>query len=85
MIRINTMFPDDIVQTLDVIAKEERTTRSKLLRKAIHSYIENYQRIVEQKKREDRIRKAIALQDTLRDKSGEWDGASEIRKWRDNI
>ncbi len=31
-----------------------------------------------------RLRQAIKTQDTLRKKSGRWNGVSEVRKWRNN-
>lgn len=31
----------------------------------------------------DRISSAIELQDSIRAKSGKWNGAKEIRKWRE--
>jgi len=85
MIRINSMFPDDMVQTLDNIAREEGTNRSRLLREAIQHYIEEYRRAMEEKKKRDGIRMAIETQDRLREKSGKWDGVTEIRKWREVI
>jgi len=30
-----------------------------------------------------KVEKAIAIQDRLREKSKKWEGAKEIRKWRD--
>jgi metal-responsive CopG/Arc/MetJ family transcriptional regulator len=79
------MFPDDMVQLLDNIAREEKTSRSKLLREAIQYYIEEYQHTMEDKKKRERIRMAIKTQDRLREKSGKWDGVTEIRKWREAI
>jgi len=40
--------------------------------------------IVEAKLRDrSRIEKAISTQDRLREKSKRWNGAKEVRKWRD--
>ena len=40
--------------------------------------------IVEAKLRDrSRIEKAISTQDRLREKSKKWNGAKEVRKWRD--
>ena len=40
--------------------------------------------IVEARLRDrSRIEKAISTQDSLREKAKKWDGAKEIRKWRD--
>ncbi|MDO8460565.1 MAG: hypothetical protein Q7S74_05625 [Nanoarchaeota archaeon] len=34
-------------------------------------------------KRKEAIKKAIQIQDTLSKKSKEWNGANQIRKWRE--
>ncbi len=34
-------------------------------------------------RREDKIADAIKIQDSIRKKIKDWDGASEIRKWRE--
>jgi metal-responsive CopG/Arc/MetJ family transcriptional regulator len=83
MMRINTIFPEEILEKLDHIAREEKKSRSMLLREAAEKLIHDYQRILEEGKRKRRVKLAIDTQDRLRKKSGRWDGVSEIRKWRE--
>ncbi|MEK6682583.1 MAG: ribbon-helix-helix protein, CopG family [Nitrospirota bacterium] len=83
MVRINTILSEDIVEKLDNIAKDEKKSRSMLLRKAAEKLIEEYQHRLEEKHKRERIKHAIEVQDRLRKKSGKWNGVSEIRKWRE--
>lgn len=82
MIRINTVFPETTLEKLDSIAKDEKKSRSMLLREAAEKYIDEHQRQVEEKLRKARMNTALVAQDRLRKKSGKWDGAAEVRKWR---
>lgn len=83
MVRINAIFPEDMLEKLDSIAKEEKKSRSMLLRKAAEKLIEEHQGCLEEKHRKARIKHAITTQDRLRKKSGKWNGVSEVRKWRE--
>ena len=83
MVRINAVLSDELVEELDRVAGEERTSRSALLRQAAESFLAEHQRRKEEERRKARLRHAIACQDRLREKSGNWDGVAEIRKWRE--
>lgn len=83
MVRINVIFPEDMIEKLDNIAKKKKINRSMLLRDAAEKLIEEYQCQLEENRRKALIRRAIALQEKLRKKSGKWNGVSEIRKWRE--
>lgn len=83
MVRINTILSGEIVEKLDNIAKDEKKSRSMLLRKAAERLIEEYQHRLEEKHKIERMKHAIETQDRLRKKSGKWNGVSEIRKWRE--
>jgi metal-responsive CopG/Arc/MetJ family transcriptional regulator len=83
MIRINTVFPETTLEKLDSIAKDEKKSRSMLLREAAEKYIDEHQRQVEEKQRKARMAQALLAQDRLRRKSGKWDGVAEVRKWRE--
>ena len=83
MVRINTVFPETILEKLDSIAKDENKSRSMLLREAAEKLIEEHRHRVEEKRRKDRMKRALDTQDKLRKKSGKWDGVSEVRKWRE--
>lgn len=83
MVRINTVFPETILEKLDSIAKDEKKSRSMLLREAAERLIEEHRRGLEEKRKKERMKQALAAQDKLRKKSGRWDGVAEVRKWRE--
>jgi len=83
MVRINTVFPDEMLKQLDKIAQDSKKSRSMLLREATKMLIEDYQKRFEDARRKARIKNAISVQDSLRKKSGRWDGVAEVRKWRE--
>jgi len=82
-VRINTVFPDEMLKQLDKIAQDSKKSRSMLLREATKMLIEDYQKRFEDARRKARIKNAISVQDSLRKKSGRWDGVAEVRKWRE--
>ncbi len=84
MIRINAIFPENMLKELDSIARERKESRSMLLREAAERLIKEYIREKEERRRKERIKKAINTQDRLREKSGKWNGVSELRKWRES-
>jgi metal-responsive CopG/Arc/MetJ family transcriptional regulator len=84
MVRINTIFSETILEKLDSIAKDEKKSRSMLLREAAEKLIEEHQRRMEEGLRKERMRRALDTQDKLRRKSGRWwAGMAEVRKWRE--
>ena len=83
MIRINTTFPETTLEKLDIIAKDEKKSRSMLLREAAEILIDAHRRQVEEKQRKVRMSLALVAQDRLRMKSGKWDGVAEVRKRRE--
>ena len=82
MVRINALLSEDMIKELDKIAKDERKSRSSLLREAAVKLIEEYKHRVEERLRRERMGKAIDTQNRLRKKSGKWNGVAEVRKWR---
>jgi metal-responsive CopG/Arc/MetJ family transcriptional regulator len=83
MVRINTVFHEDLIEEIDRIAKEEGKSRSRILREAAHQLIKDYQRQRSEEIRMKKVRQAITIQNRLRKKSGKWDSVSELRKWRE--
>ena len=83
MVRINAILPEDTIKKIDSIAKEEKKSRSKLLREAAEKLILEYERIKAEQFRKERLKYAMGAQDKLRKKAGKWDGVSEVRKWRE--
>ena len=83
MVRINTVFQEDIIEEIDRIAKEKRKSRSRLLREAAQSYIKQYQAQKAEEIKRKKIKASMEVQDRIREKSGKWDPVSELRKWRE--
>jgi len=83
MVRINAILPEETIKKIDSIAKEEKKSRSKLLREAAEKLIKEYERIKEEQIRKEQLMNSIKIQDKLRKKAGKWDGVSEVRKWRE--
>lgn len=83
MVRINAILPEETIKKIDTIAKEEKKSRSKLLREAAEKLIKEYERIKAEQIRKERLMNSIKIQDKLRKKAGKWDSVSEVRKWRE--
>ena len=83
MVRINLSIDEKELQELDNIRKKENLSRSKLIREAIQLYKRKFNKIDLENRRIEKIKNAIRVQDSLRKYSRNWDGVSEIRKWRE--
>jgi len=83
MVRINLSIDEKELQELDYIRKKENLSRSKLIRQAIQLYKRKFNKIDLENRRIEKIKNAIRIQDSLRKYSRDWDGVSEIRKWRE--
>ncbi|MFQ5687400.1 MAG: ribbon-helix-helix protein, CopG family [Candidatus Scalindua sp.] len=70
--RINAILPEDTIKKIDCIAKEEKKSRSSILREAADKIIEEYEVLKLEQQRKERLRQAIKTQDKLRKKSGKW-------------
>jgi metal-responsive CopG/Arc/MetJ family transcriptional regulator len=81
--RINAILSDELVEALDGIGREQHKSRSELLREAAEKLIAEYQRRQEEERRRARRQQAVATQERLRRKAGDWDGVAEVRQWRD--
>ncbi|NQT67657.1 MAG: ribbon-helix-helix protein, CopG family [Actinobacteria bacterium] len=83
MVRINLSIDEKELQELDNIREKENLSRSKLIREAIQLYKRKFNKIDLENRRIEKIKNAIRIQDSLRKYSRNWDGVSEIRKWRE--
>jgi metal-responsive CopG/Arc/MetJ family transcriptional regulator len=83
MVRINVILSEDILEQIDGIAKQEKKSRSLLLREAAEKAIEERRNKIEGLRRRARREAAFEAVDRLKKKCGTWDGVAEIRKWRD--
>jgi metal-responsive CopG/Arc/MetJ family transcriptional regulator len=83
MVRINAVLSEEIVEELDNIASEEHKNRSELLREAAENLIAEHHMKREEERRRTLLQRSVEIQDRLREKSGGWDGVTEVRKWRE--
>ena len=84
MVRVNLSINEQELQILDDMVKNQNVTRSRLIRDAIKLYKRKFDRMDMENKRIERISNAIKIQDRLSKYSKDWDGVSEIRKWRES-
>ena len=84
MVRVNLSIDEQELQILDDMVKNQNVTRSKLIRDAVKLYKRELDRMDMEKERMERISNAIKIQDSLSKYSKDWDGVSEIRKWRES-
>jgi len=83
--KVMVSFPETFLMEVDQLAREERRSRSELLRMAMQLYIE-MRRKQQQPGIDPRVRAAVERQDELARRfpgSGE-DSAADVRQWRDS-
>ncbi|MBM4351913.1 MAG: ribbon-helix-helix protein, CopG family [Deltaproteobacteria bacterium] len=83
--KIMVSIPDEMLSELDQTAKEDHRSRSEFIREAVRLFLQ-VRKSRSAPNQDPRIRKAIAVQDTLAasDTAKHWDGTHEIRKWRED-
>jgi len=81
-VKINVTLPEEELKRVDAFARKQGNTRSGLIQRALHSFIRQKEGEEEERKKRQEMTKAISEMKQLREKSGDWDGVSEIRKWR---
>lgn len=82
-VKINITLPEKELRRIDAFARKQGNTRSGLIRRALDFFIEEKEREEEERKRREDMTEAISNIKQLREKSGDWNGVSEIRKWRE--
>ena len=85
IIKINITLSEEDLKKIDEFVKRESFTRSGFIREAVKSYIAKVEAEEEERKRRERMKRAVAGIRQLRKKAGNWNGVSEIRKWRDTL
>jgi metal-responsive CopG/Arc/MetJ family transcriptional regulator len=83
MAKINIYIPQDILEEIDALSKEENMTRSELIRKAFQTYVEVLTEKKRERKKRNGIERAVELQDEVRKMVGDMDLAKDLRNWRD--
>jgi len=81
--KINITLSEEDLKKIDEFAKKESFTRSGFIREAVKFYIAKVEVGEEERKKRERMKRAVVGIRQLRKKAGDWDGVSEIRKWRD--
>jgi metal-responsive CopG/Arc/MetJ family transcriptional regulator len=82
-VKINITLPEEELKRVDAFARRHGNTRSGLVQRALHFFIKQKEREEEERKRRVEMTKAISEIKQLQEKAGEWDGVSEVRKWRE--
>jgi metal-responsive CopG/Arc/MetJ family transcriptional regulator len=84
--KIMVSIPEEMLAELDQTAKEDHRSRSEFIREAVRLFLQ-VRKSRSVPNQNSRIRKAIAVQDTLAasDTANEWNGTHEIRKWREAL
>lgn len=83
MAKINISIPQEILDEIDRVSREEKKTRSELLRMAFRIYLDALNEDRREKEKQKSIEKAMQTQDEIRDEIGNIDLIQELRKWRD--
>ena len=83
MAKINISIPQEILDEIDALRKEENMTRSELIRKAFQTYVEVLAAKKRERKKRNGIERAVELQDEIRQIIGDMDLVKDLRDWRD--
>jgi len=82
-VKINITLPAEELRRVDAFIRRQGNTRSGFIQRALRFFVEQKEKEEREKeKREGMIKAALEIKQ-LREKSGEWDGVAEIRKWRE--
>jgi metal-responsive CopG/Arc/MetJ family transcriptional regulator len=81
--KINITLPEEELKEVDAFIQRQGDTRSGFIQQSLRFYIEQKEREEKEKEKQEGMIKAASEIKKLREKSGEWDGVAEIRKWRE--
>ena len=84
MVRINISIDEKDLKELDRLSNLADLTRSRFIKKAINLYKTEVEKQKLEEKRKKELKEAIKIQEELSKLAGDWDGVSEIRKWRES-
>ncbi|MBT4499739.1 MAG: ribbon-helix-helix protein, CopG family [Gemmatimonadetes bacterium] len=85
MPRVNIMLPDDLLEEIDRVAREEDMNRSKLLRTAVLAFFQLRAAQSERQKRQADIQRAMEIQDQLRQTIPSWDSLRALKEQREEM
>ena len=82
-VKINITLPEEELRKVDAFTQRQGDTRSGLIQQALRSFIEQKEGEEKEKEKREGMMKAASEIKQLREKSGEWDGVAEVRRWRE--
>ena len=83
MKRLNITISDEVFEDLENLKREEKSSRSELIRRDIVLYKNELDKRLREKERKEKVIKAINKINEIRESAGVWDGVKEIRRFRD--
>jgi metal-responsive CopG/Arc/MetJ family transcriptional regulator len=83
MVRINITLPEDLLKQIEQMAKTEKINRSEFFRRAVITYQQIKKEEQTKERRKQAIKKAIRLQNRLREDTPAWNGVKALRKARE--
>lgn len=84
MKRLNITISDEVFEELENLKREEKSSRSELIRRAIVLYKNEFDKRLIEKERKEKVLKAISKINEIRESTGVWNGVEEIRKFRES-
>ena len=82
-VKINITLPEEELREVDTFIQQQGDTRSGLIQQALRFFIEQKERERREKEKQKGMMEAASEIKQLREKSGDWDGVAEIRRWRE--
>jgi metal-responsive CopG/Arc/MetJ family transcriptional regulator len=83
-VKINITLPEEELREVDAFVQRQGDTRSGFIQQSLRFFIEQKEREEGEREKRERMIKAALEIKQLKEKSGKWDGVSEIRKWRES-
>lgn len=82
--KVMVSIPEDFLKEIDRIVRQEHRNRSEFFREAVRLYLQ-VKRAQAVPGQDPLVQHAIAIQDAIARQNNlkKWDGASEIRRWRE--
>jgi len=82
-VKINITLPAEELRRVDAFIRRQGDTRSGFIQRALRFFVEQKENEEKEKEKREGMLKAALEIKQLREKSGEWDGVAEVRKWRE--
>jgi metal-responsive CopG/Arc/MetJ family transcriptional regulator len=83
MPKINISLSQETLDEMDRVGREEKLTRSELLRRAFTAYVELLALQKEEEEKRQAIAGAVKIQDEVRRLLGDADLSGDLRVWRE--